>query len=179
MRKIVLLLLLTAPAHQSSDCRGCEGARTPSGSHASSHGASSHGSGSGSWSRSSAGVKATHESGPGLSEVQAGEIAGEVLANGIVAVAEASSQKSRLGECRARCPGTCDPQSALCSVIPSGQKEPVYFDPVAEPNVDVRALPTCHGLCLPGERCVVAHGVQDCVAVGSPPPPRAPTSPTP
>ena len=92
-----------------------------------------------------------------------------------VAVAETLAYRAITGECYAICapPTVCDRASGLC-VAEGSKKKPLGSSAAyPDPNPpDAPAAPTCGGLCLADELCVVKDGQQDCV-------PKAPAAPPP
>jgi hypothetical protein len=148
---VCTIVFLFAPHHSSSGC--CE-SHTPSSSHASS---SSH------TSSSTSHATTTHAASSHESGVAVGKLAAEVVVNGIAALADADDARRRA--CLARCvaPSSCDGKRNLCVFLPPGATQPVYYDPLVDPESDAGAAPTCGGLCLTGEVCVIRGGAQDCV----------------
>jgi hypothetical protein len=121
-------------------------------------GASVSSAGHGSGSRGGGGSPPPPHSG-GLSK-------GELLAGELLTAGAATALEAAMKECPSMCiaPAACDRRTGLCkteevtptAAPPSGKLK-------LEPVLPVEVAPTCDGLCLPGERCVLTNGKQDCV----------------
>jgi hypothetical protein len=108
----------------------------------------------------------------GLASPQPHEISkAELLAAELITAGAITAVEAGLKDCPSMCiaPAVCDRRSGLCKT--EAVKAPIVT-PTSKPKLDpvspIEAEPTCEGLCLAGERCVIKDGKQDCVKVGKP-----------
>ncbi len=92
----------------------------------------------------------------------------------VTAVAATAAEHALLKECYSLClaPAVCDTRTGECVVEsnPKATFAPKIDDTRARPKPTDEPEPTCGGLCMPGERCVLTNGRQDCVALDKLPP---------